>query len=263
MGSATSNFFPTSVVDCNSAGVASAGTDARYDYECTTDSQVLSSLTVIHLLVLVSILLLGLLVFLVYQRICARRFYIGIRAMPLRMLPIGRDTVSRAMHTRIMAGLVESMGRDAPPMKPPLRADPSAAMSHARAADIRNRILELSHDIGPALRCAFASEMHLLERGLSGLAPVLEERYRVPASSVFLIAEVVEAAHLAQQAEADGTGDDESDDERFSESEYAIVEQAVWSLIDRLSAAGSVSASSPARGRKLPAAASAAAVASR
>ena len=238
--SSTGNFFPTRVVQCDPAGSKSSGDDARYDYECSSSSSTRAALTTLHLLILVSVLLLGMCCYVLYLRICARRFYNRLRALPLRRLPVGRDVVSRSMHETMVKGFAASMERDRyPPVAPRggRRAGGTAARRrHAQAVAVRQRIFELAHTLGPLLRTAFATEMHLLGGGLGALAPVLEARYGVPPSAVFLLAEALEASHAAQSAEENDDPSAADDDDRFSEAEYARVEAAAVLLARALGA---------------------------
>lgn len=133
MGQGPSNFTPKSVLDC-ATSTPGQGDGAMYDYQCTSKESVRYGLTLIHLFILVFVFMFCMLLYLIYWRICERRLYTQLRALPKR-LPIGRDVLSLRTHRLIIDGFARVSGGKYHPA--PQAPQPTLPALGAHPADVR------------------------------------------------------------------------------------------------------------------------------
>ena len=252
MGNAgsASTFFPTSVLDCASTEQSAVGSDGRYDYECTQNESVRSSLGILHLLALVIVIALAMLLYLVILRVCARRLYMRER-QPLRRLPLAE--LGRQLQTTLARDYARVSGEACLPPPPRRRRrtgnpTPRTAFDRQRRITlivVREQLLQLEAELCAAVRELISpDERRHLSGGLAALAPTLNFRWGVASADVQLLAEAFAAARsslLAEPAWYDAartisrTGaphveeDDwhcQPGDDRFTDDELARVHEA-------------------------------------
>lgn len=213
---ASRHFFPTTVLDCTTANAVEEG--ARYDYQCATEDRVRYGLTLVHLLTLVVILLLSLLLYLVYWRICQRRVYAQLRAVPKR-LPVGRDVLSLRMHTTIIDGFAR-VSRDVycPTPHRPVPPPPALAAAPGDRARFRAGVYAALQRLSVSLRAALADELHLLRDGLRGARGVLVgPRFRAAPDDVELVLAAMTLAGLDYRGDVEGPPPGEGEGEEGRE----------------------------------------------
>lgn len=215
MGNDASRFFPVTVLDCKTANSGVEG--ARYDYQCATADRVRYGLTLVHLLTLVVIFLISLLLYLVYWRICERRVYAQLRAVPKR-LPIGRDVLSLRMHAAIIESFAR-VSRDVycPAPERPIPPPPALAVSSSERARFRAGVYSALQRLSLSLRAALADELHLLRDGLRGARGLLVgPRFQAPSDAVDDVLCAMTLAGLDYRGDVERESDDEGESEDAS-----------------------------------------------
>ena len=82
---------------------------SAFDYECTKQTAVRASLTIIHFLVLILVFFGFTILSLILYAVSSRRRINRMRSLPERRLPAFRDTLSsRKLHKSIVAGFVRA-----------------------------------------------------------------------------------------------------------------------------------------------------------
>jgi hypothetical protein len=234
---------PLHVIDCD---LCIDCTDARYDYQCEQVDGRRWAMTTLHLLIMVVIFFTTLLLYMIFLRVCARRFDYQLRAMPLKYLPIGRDVLSRRMQRELVDGFTRilNVNNQLPAANSILTSHAGLGVDILQSVNLRQAVLELSRDFCDLVSKVAPDGWAKAGGSLRLAAPMLIEDLHLQPRLVWTLVTAMERAEFGSSPSSPSAPSSSAAPSAasFTEDEFLRLRELVWHAMNgiRWSAMGQV-----------------------